>query len=93
MERKKIMNITNFIIPNITEEDKDMFFGPIDPADIFTIIEDHWIMAHVMHKAGIFPSVSQARKNGWNKPIPKGFSHLVVGKLKRQVFIFGGIKE
>lgn len=29
-------------------------------------------MAHVMHRAGAFPSVSQARKNGWNRPIEPG---------------------
>jgi len=87
------MNITNFITPNISEEDKDMFFGPINPDDVFTIIEDHWTMAHVMHKAGAFPSVTQARKNGWDKPIPKGFTHIVSGKKRRQIYIFGGIKE
>lgn len=30
------------------------------------------LLAHVMHKAGIFPSVGQARKNGWNKPLAVG---------------------
>lgn len=30
------------------------------------------LMAHVMAKAGIFPSVGQARKNGWNKPLVVG---------------------
>jgi len=78
----------NFIDKNTTDSDKELFFGPIEPDDTFITIEDHWIMAHVMHKAGIFPSVSQARKNGWNKPIPKGFNHLMVGKLRRNIFIF-----
>ncbi len=30
------------------------------------------LMAHVMAKAGIFPSVGQARKNGWDKPLAVG---------------------
>ena len=30
------------------------------------------LMAHVMAKAGIFPSVGQARKNGWDKPLVAG---------------------
>lgn len=29
-------------------------------------------MAHVMHRAGAFPSVTQARKNGWDRPIEPG---------------------
>jgi hypothetical protein len=87
IERDLKMNDSNFIKLNTSREDRDLFFGPIED-DTYIIIEDHWIMSHVMHKAGIFPSVSQARKNGWNKPIPKGFSHFVVGKKKRQIFIF-----
>ena len=30
------------------------------------------LLAHVMAKAEIFPSVSQARKNGWDKPLETG---------------------
>lgn len=32
-------------------------------------------MAHVVSNLGAFPSVSRARKNNWNKPIPPGISH------------------
>ena len=81
----------NFIKLDTTQEDRDLFFGPIMPwdrDDTFIIIEDKWTMAHIMHKAGIFPSISQARKNGWKKPIPTGFSHFIIGKKKREVFIF-----
>jgi hypothetical protein len=79
----------NFIKTN-TESDKELFFGPLENDDTFIIIEEHWIMAHILHKAGIFPSVSQARKNGWNKPIPEGFTILTVGKKarKKDLFIF-----
>ena len=59
----------NFINSNITEADKELFFGPLLENETFTVIEDHWKMAHVIHKAGLFPSVSQARKNGWNKEL------------------------
>ena len=78
----------DFIKINTTKEDRDLFFGPIEDDDTFIIIEDKWTMAHIIHKAGIFPSVSQARKNGWNKPIPTGFSHFIIGKKKREVFVF-----
>ena len=87
----------NFIKEGTSFEDLDLFFGPLPkkPSDLtdedtFHIIEEHWIMAHILHKAGIFPSISQARKNGWNKPIPEGFTILTVGKKakKKDLFIF-----
>ena len=50
-------------------------------------------MAHIMHVAGIFPSVGQARKNGWDKPISPGFSEFTVGKRKLGVFILNELPE
>lgn len=79
----------NFIAKDTTDEDKKLFFGDDEE---FNFIEDHWIMAHVMHKAGIFPSVSQAKKNGWNIPIPDGFFIFTVGKKRHQVFTFKGFE-
>lgn len=78
-------DIVNFIAPNTSESDKVLFFGANED---FTIIEDNWIMAHIMHKAGIFKSVSQAKKAGWNIPIPDGFNEFVVGKKRNQIFTF-----
>ena len=78
----------NFVHKNISNSDKDLFFGPIKSEDEFIEIQDHWIMAHVLHAAGIFTSVSQARKNGWNKPIPNGFTILTVGKKARKKDLF-----
>jgi len=78
----------NFIELNTSNKDKDLFFGPIEPDDTFIIIQDNWDMAHVMHKACIFPSISQARKNGWDKPIPEGFNIFIIGKKKRQILTF-----
>lgn len=75
----------NFINKNTTEEDKILFFGE---DEIFIEIQDHWLMAHILHQAGIFPSVSQARKNGWNDPIPNGFNILTVGKKAKKKTIF-----
>lgn len=75
----------NFIDRNTSENDKALFFG-LD--ENFIEIESHWTMAHVMHKAGVFSSVSQAKKNGWNKDIPDGFNEFIVGKKRKQVFTF-----
>lgn len=60
----------------------------LDQDEIIMIAEDHWIMAHIMTLAGIFPSVGQARKNGWTKPIPDGFTMLTAGKLKHIICIW-----
>lgn len=54
----------------------------------FLLIEDGWTMANIMNAVGLFPSVTQARKNGWNKPIPFGFTDMRVGKDKKRVTIF-----
>jgi len=81
------MYVYNFISPNASEEDTDLFFGPLNENEQFILIQPTWIMAHVMHAAECFKSISQARKNGWDKPIPSGFSMYVVGKRKAQIYI------
>tara|TARA_R110000824_G_scaffold195840_1_gene378754 strand:- start:481 stop:744 length:264 start_codon:yes stop_codon:yes gene_type:complete len=57
------------------------------------VIEDHWTMAHVLHKASSFNSVGQARRAGWNIPIPDGVTIETVGKMKRLVLIVNLGKE
>ena len=65
--------------------EKDMkIFGMWEDKDSAWHIEDNWCMAHIMHLAGVFPSVGIARKNGWNKPIPEGFSEFTVGKSRKK---------
>lgn len=46
--------------------------------DILMTAPVEWRMAHLMHRLGAFPSVGQARKNGWDVEIPEGFSQHVV---------------
>lgn len=77
----------HFISKSVSEEDIDLFFGPIEEDDIFVTIQDHWTMAHIMNEAKIFKSISQARKNGESKPIPNGFNYFVRGKMKQQIYI------
>ena len=84
------MNEKDFVHSSITQGDLEMLGFDENP---LTLIEDHWTMAHIMHSAGVFSSVSQARKNGWNKPIPNGFSEFTVGKAKKKVWILNEIKD
>ena len=46
-------------------------------------LPENALMAHVLAKAGIFPSVGQARKNGWDRPLEKGL--IVVTKRKIRI--------
>lgn len=39
----------------------------------------------LLHKLGIFKSKSDARRNGWDKEIPLGYHHIVVGKLRHSI--------
>ena len=78
-------NEFNFIAPHVSDADIELF-GFEDAPNCFNI-EDNWLMAHVMHCANIFPSVSSARKQGWNKSIPGGFSEFTVGKNKTKIWI------
>jgi hypothetical protein len=68
-------------------------FGPYtnDPSvndnDVICVFGDTDIMAHIMWRSGIFKSIGEARKNGWNKPIPPGFTDLTVTKHKVRICI------
>ena len=77
----------NFVSKEVDQEGKDLFFGPLDD-DKFIIMEKHWTMAHILHAAGIFPSVSQAKKQGGDQEIPRGFSMVTRGKKKNKKNIF-----
>jgi hypothetical protein len=80
----------NFISKKTSPMDLILFFDPLE-GDTFELIEDNWNMANIMAKAGVFPSISQARKNRWNIPIPKGFSEYTVGKKKIQITILNKV--
>lgn len=79
-------NTWSFIKQGVTEDDANSIGMSWSESNTF-VIESHWNMAHIAHKMGIFPSVSQAKKNGWDIPIEEGFSEFSWGK-KRVVFCF-----
>ena len=87
---QKLSNEFNFLHPKVSDKDIELF-GFTDAPNCFHK-EDVSIIAHVMHMAGIFPSVGIARKNGWDKPIPPNMSEFTVGKAKKKVWILNEIK-
>lgn len=81
------MHEFNFVAEGVSQYDMDMFLGPIEPTDGPLIrFPKSWTMAHVVHGAGIFKSIGEARRNGWDKPIPRGYQHLVLTKKKIHVY-------
>jgi hypothetical protein len=79
------MNEFNFFKSKVFTDKSLFFFGE---EETLISIEDTWLMAHILFSCSIFPSVTQARKNGWDKPIPKGFSQIRAGKNKVLISVF-----
>ena len=51
-------------------------------------IQSHWTMAHLAVEMDLFPSVGQARKNGWDGTIPEGCTEKTkIGKMNKSMFI------
>jgi hypothetical protein len=66
----------------------DLLFDGRPPQGFaFLTFGDTDILAHLVSAAGAFQSVGEAKRNGWNKPIPAGYSHYVIGKRKIEVAI------
>jgi hypothetical protein len=80
----------NIIIDGFTlPGDHNLIFGNQDVQHFPSNISFADIMVHF----GIFPSKGQARKNGWDKDIPWGFSEWTVGKLKHRLTIWKPSQE
>ena len=56
--------------------------------DLIFMDENDKTMAHLLAKVGKFKSVGEAKRNGWDKPIPTGWSEFTIGKAKNRVDIF-----
>lgn len=83
------MNEFGFVSVSATERDISLLLG--DHSDTISgeiiTIGNGWTMAHIMVRAGVFSSVGDAKRNGWNTQIPEGFSHHVVGKRRINISI------
>lgn len=71
----------NILIGFVEEKDKELFFGPLAEDDgEFITLPLETTYPQVLKQAGVFPSTSQARQNGWDKEVPEGFTIVKVGK-------------
>lgn len=79
------MHCRNFIGPNFNEKiDLDLFFDE----DILENLPDVSSMAQLLAFCGKFKSVGDAKRNGWDMPIPTGWNTFVIGKGKNRLDIF-----
>lgn len=78
-------------------------FDPASDMKLFTSVEDdekgtlpdliHLTdrdisMAHLLARLGKFQSVGDAKRNGWDKPIPTGWNHIIIGKAAKRWDIY-----
>jgi hypothetical protein len=82
----------NFVKPGLFSLPESDWWG-FEPEDSIEI-QPHWTMANIAVEMGLFPSVGQAKKNGWDKPIPEGFTEKnKLGKMKKSLFIHNPCDE
>jgi hypothetical protein len=82
----------NFVKPGLFSLPESDWWG-FEPDD-YIEIQHHWTMANIAVEMGLFPSVGQAKKNGWDKPIPEGFTEKnKLGKMKKSLFIHNPCDE
>lgn len=67
-----------FIGPKCEESDKTMLFAPTD--ELLPIMETDVSMAHILARIGKFKSIKDAKRNGWDKSIPLGWTEVTIGK-------------
>ncbi len=62
---------------------------PLSPMIVFSktklVEENKTLMAHIMVDLKLFPSVGQARKNGWDKPIEVGGYSVTKKKIRFRI--------
>ena len=79
----------NYIRSETIKDDRRIFF---DNEDVIEIESFQKTIAQLLSHAKIFSSTSEAKRNGWDKPIPKGLSQFIIGKMKKKITIFDEIK-
>lgn len=79
------MKQVSVVGPKFDPEFDSKLFEP-DQVLVPLVPEDR-TMAHLLHRIGKFPSVGQAKRAGWDKPVPTGFTMLSIGRGPNQMDI------
>ena len=67
------------------EFDRDLF---LDDDELQPLLETDTTMAHLLARLGKFQSVGEAKRNGWDRPVPTGWNEFTIGKGKNRMDIF-----
>lgn len=70
----------NFIHINASDRDIELLFEPLTPEDEIVRFSEPFNLSDCVVKMGVFPSKTQAKKNGWIGEIPQGFKEHKIGK-------------
>ncbi len=65
-----------FLGPKNEREDSNLFLGN---ETFFHIKPTDTTLAHLLFTCGKFPSIKEAKRNGWNKPVPSGWNEYRIG--------------
>ena len=78
--------VFNFVKKGVFDLPKTDWWD-FEPEDSIEI-QPHWTMTHIAVEMELFSSAGQARKNGWNGPIPHGYTERKkLGKMNKSLFI------
>lgn len=75
-----------FIGKKCEESDKTMLFVATD--ELLPLLDSDVSMAHLLARIGKFKSVKDAKRNGWDKPIPMGWAEFTIGRGVNRVDIY-----
>lgn len=78
---------TNILIGDVSINDRELFLGPTFDFEQFHTVESGFQYPQLLGKFGFFKSNGDARRNGWDKEIPEGYSEHTIGKLKKKLYI------
>lgn len=91
-DKAKIPNATkrndmkefNFVTERTSQADIELFLQP-DETDVITRVPDNYTKEAVAVRIGLFPSLGQARKNGWQGKL-QGYSEYI--NIKRGLSVY-----
>lgn len=84
----------NIIGPNFDPRCDHKLFTSIEEdqagvmPELTPIVETDKTMAHLLARIGKFSSVGDAKRNGWDKPIPTGWAEFTIGKAAKRWDIY-----
>ena len=82
----------NIIIGNPSAEDVETLFQP-ETNEPIIIVPDQFKWPQLLKLLGVFKSAGQARKNGWDREIPEGWSEAVFKKQRKAIFVLKVIRN